>query len=1126
MNKLIVVAAGLTTKALATAVAVSAMAALWTRLFASVTRLCAFATRRGAGAAEAFLDMTQKSFVKMTCGVWYNFGKPFKRNTQMKKLLTMIGAVVVVACATFPMAANAGTYYKLGSDAAGKTSFSGTYDGGGTTIGWTDSRSGTVAVTPTDMANSEFVIVNGTQLRTSNKKGDYTFPGRTLVFETGGTMNVKAGESGGGDSTFAIPMIVGAGGQITLNAGARTHTFTGGMSINSGSSLILRFNGTSMNGIFNSTFTGDNTTTLYLDVAAANALPTLELSDAAGFLGTIADGGTGAANEKLILKLTGGFSGTITSLPTGTTKVLVNYDGLPAGTGLRIATTTIPAAILNTVTFYSTKNVFMDGDVLMTFPAGTVVNPSAFTVNYAYGADETATAFSGLQKIDNQDGTVSLAVKSKTYYKLGSDDPGKTSFSGTYNGGGTAIGWTDSRMGTVAVTPTDMANADFVVVSGKMLRTAPTKGNYSFPGKTLIFETGGSMTVKAGESGGAGASTFAIPMLVGAGGYFSLNAAKCTHTFTGAMHINSGSSLRISFTENDARKGVFNSKFTGDETTTLYLQAYDNSSPNIPTMEFSNAAGFLGTIADYTDSAGSVNELMNLQFTGGFGGTITSLPTGTRQLLVNYDGLPEGKGLRVASTTIPAPLKTVVTFYSSTAAFLSDGFVLMTFPSGTVVDPSAFTVKYAGSASETARTFAHLKKVDNADGTVSLAVANEGDFPGAGEIIDLAGTSRVFPGDWVQFCAGFTVTDTVGGGEAHVNVDSGVTVTNTRMSLAGKLKFVKDGEGTFISAIEQTYTGGNLIAAGVAMPPKGGGTSNAYMPSNGWKGFGNHAAQDVDAAVIRVNTNAVFDINGVYGFCKYKIILNGGTLRNSVAEDYYQNARLGVVIHSLEADSLAEFLQNTRYWDGTVADANPCNLNGFTLRVFVGSPKYVGVSSSFTNGTLKYYSGGYFYPVYVDTYTPSFIDMTTVHFVQSAALNIGTETRVRDYTCEYTGSSCSGTAALKVFGTFTPVSQKFYGATMQDGSAIDLSAKDGAFSTTSTFTAQKIQYAADATITVLTGERALTSGEKLIGWESGAAPGSTVKFVPQPSLADKWRFVAEADGVYASRKLGLIIIFK
>ena len=1124
MNKLIVVAAGLTTKALATAVAVSAMAALWTRLCASVTRLCAFATRRGAGAAEAFLDMTQKSFVKMTCGVWYNFGKPFERNTQMKKLLTMIGAVVVVACATFPMAANAGTYYKLGSDAAGKTSFSGTYDGGGTTIGWTDSRSGTVAVTPTDMANSDFVIVSGTSLRTSNKKGDYTFPGRKLVFETGGDINVKAGESGGGDSTFAIPMIVGAGGKITLNAGVHTHTFTGGMSINPGSSLILRFNGASMNGIFNSTFTGDNTTTLYLDVAAANALPTLELSDAAGFLGTIADGGTGAANEKLVLKLTGGFGGTITSLPTGTTKVLVNYDGLPAGTGLRIATTTIPAAILNTVTFYSTKNVFMDGDVLMTFPAGTVVDPSAFTVNYAYGADETATAFSGLQKIYNQDGTVSLAVKSKTYYKLGSDADTYTSFSGTYTGGGNTIGWASSRDATTTVTPTDtdMANSDFVIVGNTTLRSSRTKGNYAFKGKTLVIEANGQFNVKAGESGG-GDSTFAIPMIVGDGGTIALNGGAHTYTFTGEVCIKPRSSLTLWLTKNDGRSGIFNSVFMGEDMTTLYLQSATTGS-TAPTFEFSNAADFLGTIAD--GGTGAANEKLILKLTGGFGGTITSLPAGTTKVLVNYDGLPAGKGLRVASTTIPEPLKMVVTFYSSTAAFLSDGFVLMTFPAGTVVDPSAFTVKYAGSASEDVRTFAHLKKVDNADGTVSLAVSNEGDFPEAGETIDLAGTSREIPCDWIRFGAGFTVTDTVGGGELHVNVGSGVTVTNTRISFAGKLKFVKDGEGTFISAIEQTYTGGNLIEAGVAMPPKGGGTSTDYMPSNGWKGFGDHAAQNADAAVIRVNTDAVFDINGVYGFCKYKIILNGGTLRNSVAQEYNNANRPGVVIHSLEADSFVDFKQNTCYWDGTAADANPCNLNGFTLALSLASAKYIGISSSFTNGTLDYVLGGYFYPLSVSGVTPSFIDMSTVDFVQHNAVNIGTETRVRDYICEYTGSSCNGTAALKVFGTFTPVSQKFYGATMQDGSAIDLSEKEGAFSTTSGFSAQKLKYADGATITVLTGDRALKSGEKLIGWESGAEPGSTVKFVPQPSLADNWRFKVKADGVYASRKLGLIISFQ
>ena len=931
----------------------------------------------------------------------------------------------------------------------------------------------------------------------------------------------KGGEAAPKQATsYDIASLVGAGGTVYFNC-LQLQTLTGAISINSGSSLTFCFN-ENVNGVVSSTMTGDDMTTLFVgtDSTVNTGANTLEISDAAGFYGTVEKATDSTAG--FTLKLTGGFGGTITSLPADTTKVLVNYDGLPSGKGLCIATTTIPAAVMNTVTFYSTKNVFLDGDVLMTFPAGTVVDTSAFTVYYAYGVNETGTAFPDLQKIDNQDGTVSLAVKSNTYYKLGTDAANKTSFSGTYDGGGTTIGWTDSRTGTAAVTPTDMANADFIVVPNTMLRTKPTKGSYTFPGKTLIFETGGSMTVKAGESGGAGASTFAIPKIVGAGGKISLNAAKCTHTFTGAMHINAGSSLTLSFTGSDARSGIFNSTFTGDDTTTLYLLAYAGNTAQ--TLEFSNAAGFLGTIAD--GGTGAANEKIVLNLTGGFGGTITSLPAGTTKVLVNYDGLPSGKGLRVATTTIPTPIKTTVTFYASSATFLSDGFVLMTFPAGTEVDPSEFTVKYAGSASESGTAFAHLKKIDNADGTVSLAVSNEGDFPDVGETIDLAGTSREIPGDWVRFCPGFTVTDTVGGGELHVNVASGITLTNTRMSLTGKLKFVKDGAGTFVSAIGQTYTGGNLIAAGTAMPPQGGGTSNNYRPDSGWKGFGDHSAEDADAAVIRVNANAVFDINGVYGFRKHKIILNGGTLRNSVAETYYKDARPGVVIHSLEADSYVDFQQNTRYWDGTAADATPCNLNGFTLQFSISAGKDIGISSSFTNGTLEYVKGGFFHPIYVSGYTPSVMDMSTVDFVQSAALNIATETRVRNYTCKYTGSACYGSAAFKVFGTFTPESQKFYGATMQDGSKIDLSEKTGAFSTASGFSGYSLQFAAPATITVLTGDRALTVGDKLIGWTSGAAPDSTVKFVPQSSLADKWRFKVQSDGVYVARRPGMMLIVR
>jgi len=100
---------------------------------------------------------------------------------------------------------------------------------------------------------------------------------------------------------------------------------------------------------------------------------------------------------------------------------------------------------------------------------------------------------------------------------------------------------------------------------------------------------------------------------------------------------------------------------------------------------------------------------------------------------------------------------------------------------------------------------------------------------------------------------------------------------------------------------------------------------------------------------------------------------------------------------------------------------------------------------------------------------------------------------------------------------------------MQNGSAIDLSGKDAAFSTAGAFSGKTVSFASgegETTVTILTGDRALTSGEKLIGWASGAEPDSTVKFVPQPSLADKWRFKVLDDGVYAMKKKGLVFIVK
>ena len=62
-----------------------------------------------------------------------------------------------------------------------------------------------------------------------------------------------------------------------------------------------------------------------------------------------------------------------------------------------------------------------------------------------------------------------------------------------------------------------------------------------------------------------------------------------------------------------------------------------------------------------------------------------------------------------------------------------------------------------------------------------------------------------------------TITNTVGGGELHISVGSGLCVENTAIALVGSLKLVKEGAGTLVGAKSgQTYTGGTLVSGGRA----------------------------------------------------------------------------------------------------------------------------------------------------------------------------------------------------------------------------------------------------------------------------------------------------------------------
>jgi hypothetical protein len=134
----------------------------------------------------------------------------------------------------------------------------------------------------------------------------------------------------------------------------------------------------------------------------------------------------------------------------------------------------------------------------------------------------------------------------------------------------------------------------------------------------------------------------------------------------------------------------------------------------------------------------------------------------------------------------------------------------------------------------------------------------------------------------------------------------------------------------------------------------------------------------------------------------------------------------------------------------------------------------------------------------------------------NAALNLGGTMSVRDYGPQYVGNYGKGNVALDVYGTFTPASDYFYGPTMQDRSTIDLSAKTGAWSVTSSLTDggnKTTKFAAGATVTVILGERKCKVGDKVISWTT--PPDDTVRFTSRRAT-----FEVRSDGLYITEWKG------
>ena len=319
------------------------------------------------------------------------------------------------------------------------------------------------------------------------------------------------------------------------------------------------------------------------------------------------------------------------------------------------------------------------------------------------------------------------ANQADTWYKIGNDAKGKISWTGTCD---SSIGWAGAEDATSADTGHTVSSAnDYVVPAGRSLRTAD--GNVSFAGKTLTLSgtsenSMGDITLKSSSTG---TRTITIPSLI-IDGYGALiqGTDKTRFNMSAPTTINSGSTYRLSFTTSgsaaDWRDIDLQSAVVGDATTKIDLAASGKATNTARCYLSGSFENFKGKIVSST--AGTDGARFYLYCTNTFGGFVESLPKSTALVEIDYAVLPAGKGLVCSSTTIPPALKDKLVFYSSGATdFGTDNLPLITFPNGTNLDPSEFTVRCRSSfildADGTETSFG-LKTINNVDGTVTLAV--------------------------------------------------------------------------------------------------------------------------------------------------------------------------------------------------------------------------------------------------------------------------------------------------------------------------------------------------------------------------------------------------------------------
>ena len=376
-----------------------------------------------------------------------------------------------------------------------------------------------------------------------------------------------------------------------------------------------------------------------------------------------------------------------------------------------------------------------------------------------------------------------------------------------------------------------------------------------------------------------------------------------------------------------------------------------------------------------------------------------------------------------------------------------------------------------------------------------------------------------------DFLVSATTVDLVAGpaaddadvGRLHVDVAEGRTVVADSLALSGTLALVKEGAGTLtMNRAGQTYSGGTRIEAGVLDTMSR--DASGYAPYDAGKHFLGASGSDIVVGTGAGGPAAVFDFKGNVNYRIYNIRLNGGTLRNGGYGQSMNGTRSdGSLGHlTLTADSTIETAFNTVVYNATT---DMWNLDTHTLSVdTMGNTLYFADSVNITNGVF-WTKGNGCWRIF------NAVKMRGTTLRAESALWLENQLDVDDYYAACTNNVNNGTAAMNVYGRFTPATDYFYGCTLQDGATLDLNGRNGAWSTTSAFTsgANNVTFASGATITVDVSTRPTFKG-KIVDWGAGNTPSDVAFRLDAASKAMGRMLQVKDDGLYAAG--GVIIIIR